>query len=246
MSSFKIASPTKIENHVPEDLETLASPQSRAFFGDQTDIKKDFFVLNPEISHFIGLTAAKTKEEKRRFDAEVLMYVQKIKDNAFQEAYEQGLQKGIEESKKEAFNQAKQEIGMRLRSFTEICEKINSMTKLIFEQNEKDIVDLCYLMAEKVVQKTLIREPEMVFNVFQNVLKNQSVTQIQVSEEDFSYYEKNKVEIGLDIDLKNINILANRDLRSGDVLFSNDLGILDGTLTSRLEMLRQIVTEVES
>ncbi len=246
MSSFKIATPTKIETHVPEKHENADSPQSRAFFGNNNDAPKDFFVLNPEISHFIGLTAARSKEEKRRFDAEVLMYVQKIKDNAFQEAYEQGLQKGIEESKKEAFNQAKQEIGTRLRAFTEICEKINQMTKLVFEQNEKDIVDLCYLMAEKVIQRTVQKDPGMVFNVFQQVLKTQAVTHIQISEEDFNYFEKNKSEIGLDMDLSQVSVEMNRDLLPGDVLFSNDLGILDGTLQSRLEMLRQIVTEVES
>jgi flagellar biosynthesis/type III secretory pathway protein FliH len=246
MSSFKIATPTKVDSHVPEKLETADSPQSRAFFGDGTEPQKDYFVLNPEISHFIGLTAARSKEEKRRFDAEVLMYVQKIKDNAFQEAYEQGLQKGIEEAKRDAFNQAKQEIGLRLRSFTEISEKMNRMTKLIFEQNEKDIIDLCYLMAEKVVQRTMQKEPELIFNVFQQVLKTQNVTQIQISEEDYNYFEQNKAEIGLNIDLSQISVEVNRDLQPGDVLFSNDLGILDGTLQSRLETLRQIVSEVES
>ena len=246
MSSFKLATPTKIESHVPESIEAADSPQSRAFFGDGKDAPKDFFILNPEISHFIGLTAARSKEDKRRFDAEVLTYVQKIKDNAFQEAYEQGLQKGIEEAKKEAFNQAKQEIGIRLRSFSEISEKINQMTKLIYEQNEKDIIDLCYLMAEKIVQKTVQKEPGMIFNVFQQVLKTQAVTQIQISEEDFNYFEQNKAQIGLDLDLSQISIEINRDLQPGDVLFSNDLGILDGTLHSRLEMLRQIVTEAES
>jgi len=48
------------------------------------------------------------------------------------------------------------------------------------------------------------------------------------------------------MDLSQVNVEVNRDLLPGDVLFSNDLGILDGTLQSRLEMLRQIVTEVES
>jgi flagellar biosynthesis/type III secretory pathway protein FliH len=246
MSSFKIATPIKVESHVPEKLENANSPQNRAFFGSTNDAPKDFFILNPEISHFIGLTAARSKEEKRRFDSEVLTYVQKIKDNAFQEAYEQGLQKGIEESKKEAFNQEKQEIGMRLRTFTEICEKINKMTKLVFEQNEKDIVDLCYLMAEKVIQRTVQKEPGMIFNVFQQVLKHQVVTNIQISEEDFNYFEKNKSEIGLDLDLSQMSVEVNRDLAPGDVLFSNDVGILDGTLQSRIEMLRQIVTEIES
>lgn len=246
MSSFKIATPTKIESHVPEKISDVDSPQSRAFFNKEEQTKKDFFVLNPEISHFIGLTEAKSKEEKRRFDAEVLMYVQKIKDNAFKEAYDEGLQKGIEESKKEAFNQAKQEIGMRLRSFADVSEKINAMTKNIFEQNEKDIIDLCYLMAEKIVQRTIQKEPGVIFNVFQHVLKNQAVTQIQISEEDYNYFETNKKEIGLEIDLSQISVEVNRDLQPGDVLFSNDLGILDGTLNSRLEILRQIVSEVES
>ncbi len=246
MHSFKLATPAKIENYVPETVETASSPQSRAFFGDGKEVQKDSFELNPEISHFIGLTDAKNKEDKRRFDAEVLKYVQKIKDAAFQEAYDQGLQKGIEESKKEAFNQAKQEIGMRLRSFTELCEKINRMTKTVFEQNEKDIVDLCYLLAEKVVLRTIQREPGIVFNAFKEVLKNQAATQIQISEEDFRYFEENKAQIELDFDLSQINVEVNRDLQAGDVLFFNDLGILDGTLNSRLEMLRQIVAGVEN
>ncbi|MBY0383967.1 hypothetical protein K2X05_02320 [bacterium] len=245
MSSFKIASPTKIENYQPEKVESPPSPQSLAFFDGAQDGPKDFFELNPEISHFIGLTAAKNKEEKRRFDAEVLKYVQKIKDNAFNEAYEQGLKQGIEEAKKDAFNSSKQEIGIHLRAFTDACEKINKISKNIFEQNEKDIIDLSYLIAEKIVHKQLQREPDFFLNIFKEVLKNQSATTIQISEEDYQFFENNKAKIELDIDLSQIKVDINKDLQSGDVLFFNDMGILDGTLTSRLEVLKQIVTGAE-
>lgn len=116
------------------------------------------------------------------------------------------------------------------------------MSQKIFEQHEKDIIELSYLMAEKIVHQTLKREPEIFLNVFREVLKANSATQIQISEEDYRYFEENKEKIALEIDLSKIKVESSKDLQPGDVLFSNDLGILDGTLSSRFEVLKQIVT----
>lgn len=246
MSSFKPAEPVKIENYQLQKVEEEPSAHAKAFFDLNNKPAKDFFQLNPEISHFIGLTEAKSKEEKRKFDAEVLKFVQKIKDSAFQEAYEQGLKQGIEEAKKDAFNNAKQDIGSRLRTFTEVCEKINQMTKKVFEQNEKDIIELSYLIAEKIVHKQIQREPDLFLNLFNEVLKTQTATQIDLSEEDYQFFEENKEKFELNVDLSQIKVEVNKDLQPGDVLFSNDLGILDGTLQSRFEVLKQIVTGLET
>ncbi len=245
MSSFKPAEPVKIENYQLHKVEEEPSPHAKAFFDLNNKPDKDFFQLNPEISHFIGLTEAKNNEEKRKFDAEVLKFVQKIKDNAFQEAYELGLKQGIEEAKKETFNNAKQDIAAKLRSFVVLCEKVNQMTKRLFEQNEKDIIELSYLMAEKVVHKNLQREPELFLNVFGDVLRSQVVTHIELSEDDYQFFEANKEKFEINVDLAEIKVEINKDLQPGDVLFSNDLGILDGTLQSRFEILRQIVTGLE-
>lgn len=242
MSSFKPADPIKIENYQLQKVEEEPSPHAKAFFDLNSKPDKDFFQLNPEISHFIGLTEAKNNDEKRRFDAEVLKFVQKIKDNAFQEAYELGLKQGIEEAKKEAFSNAKQDIGIKLRSFIELCEKINQMSKKIFEQNEKDIIELSYLMAEKVVHKNLQRDPELFLSVFNDVLKSQVVTSIELSEVDYNFFEMNKDKFEITVEMADIKVEINKDLQPGDVLFSNDLGSLDGTLQSRFEILRQIVT----
>lgn len=246
MSSFKIATPEKIENYSPGKIEIPQSHEMRQFLETERDMRPDFFELNPEVSHHIGLSDARSKEDKRKFDAEVLRYVQKIKDDAYQEAYEQGLAKGIEEAKKESFENAKQEIAFGLRTFSDLCEKINNISKVIYEQNEKDIIEISYLMAEKVVQRQIQKEPDLFVSVFKEVLKNQMISQIQISTADYEYYEKNKEKIGLDIDLSAIKVEANKDLAQGDILFLNEMGILDGTIQSRFDVLKQIVTGLES
>jgi flagellar biosynthesis/type III secretory pathway protein FliH len=246
MSSFKMASLPKIENYAPEKIEAAASPHAVAFMKDGHLEKKDFFELNPEISHFIGLTDAKTKEEKRKFDTEVLKYVQKIKDAAFEESYRIGLEQGIEEAKKEALEKAQKDISLQLSTFAALCEKINNMNQKIFEQNEKDIIELSYLMAEKIVMQTMEKKPEIFLNVFKGVIKSYPTTHVQVSEKDFAYLEKYKNDISTDIDFNKLKIEVNKELQSGDILFSNEMGLLDGTLASRFDLLKKIVTDSES
>jgi flagellar biosynthesis/type III secretory pathway protein FliH len=82
-------------------------------------------------------------------------------------------------------------------------------------------------------------------NVFGDVLRSQVVTHIELSEDDYQFFEANKEKFEINVDLSEIKVEINKDLEPGDVLFSNDLGILDGTLQSRFEILRQIVTGLE-
>ncbi len=240
MSSFKPAQLAKIENYDPEKLVTATSPHARAFMGN-ADRKTDFFELNPEISQFMGVTEAKKKEERRLFDLEVVKHVQVIKDEAYREAYESGLQKGIEEAKKEAFNQAQSEIRENLNSLVLLCHKLKNISRQIYDEHEQDLINLSYLMAEKIVHQTITRQPEVFVSVIKEVLKKYPSNHIQLSEKDYQFLQDNKERISSEVDLASLQIESNKELKNGDVVFSNAVGILDGTIASRLEMLKQAV-----
>ena len=241
MSSFKPAQLAKIMNYDPEKLVSPVSPHARAFMGEAGARKTDFFELNPEISQFMGVTEAKKKEERRLFDVEVVKHVQVIKDDAYNVAYELGLQKGIEEAKKEAFNQAQSEIRENLDSVVSLCHKLKNLGQHFYEEHEQDLIHLSYLMAEKIVHQTIAKQPDMFVSVIKDVLKKYPSTMIQLSEKDFQFLTENRQKISSEIDLSTLQIEANKELSNGDVVFSNAVGILDGTLTSRMDMLKQVV-----
>jgi len=186
----------------------------------------------------MGITKAKKQEEQRRFDAEVLKYVQGIKDDAYREAYELGLKNGAEEAKKEAFSQAQEEIQQAIKSFLVLSEKVQTMSQKMFSEREKDMIDLSYLIAEKIVHQALERQPELFTSIIKSVIKKYPTTLIQLSEKDYNFLKQHPSE---HIEFESLNIEPNKELKSGDVVFSNEVGILDGTVSSRLEIMKQVV-----
>jgi len=249
MPSFKnstagVVASNEVTSYVPVnfDNDVSAKPvQSFAFIDSQKANAAADFQIDPQTSLSIGLTEAKTREQQKKFDAEVMRYVQKIKDDAFQEAYKKGLEQGIEEAKSSAYKEANEEMRQQIKSLIQMTEDLGDLRERMLETNEKEIIEFSYMMAEKIVFRALERDPAMILSAIKTIAVHQEDMTIRVSPADHAVIQPHLDLLATEMNLANIRFEKDAALNSGDVVVESEQGTVDGSLTTRLKKLKSLL-----
>jgi flagellar assembly protein FliH len=238
-------SSTDVKDFQPQGVEGVRSATSDAFVKSSMITEKTSFVIDSRVADFIGLTDVKKNEDKKVFDGEVLRYVQKIKDQAFQEAYDKGLLEGQNKACEQALEEARQTITDQVKTFSEMATKLKTIA---YAENEAEIIAFCYYMAEKIVHQQLQKDPELIKVSIQKILhinesQRDQVT-LKLSQSDHDFIEKTGRKIS-GLDLSKINMVADTSLTPGDIVIDSPQGSIDGRISTRLEKLKSLLESQE-
>lgn len=248
MSLFKNqATAVQVTAYVPQNLEAEAPETIKKFdFINRQEANSNAnFIIDPQISSFIGLTEAKNKEDKKKFDAEVLKYIQKIKDGAFQEAYQKGLEQGIQEAQAAAFAEAQKQLDGKLTSIIEVLSSIGTSRQKIYETNEKEVVNFCYYMAEKIVNREIQRDPGVIVETIKKVTDSKEPMTVHLSVADYDFIAEAKERLTHEMQTAHITFEKDETLSAGDVIVKSEYGFVDATVRTRLQRLKQILDDQE-
>lgn len=231
----------------PTDLseEKERAKESR-FIKNDLSMERSGFSIDPQVATHIGLTEAKNKEERRQFDAEVLKYVQKIKDDAYEEAFKIGKEEGIKVAKEEALAAAKHEISESLESLLHLVESLNNQRQKMYEANEAEIVRFCYYVAKKILLHEVSQNKEYVVQFIKKVIPEDEPCLIRVSPKDHAFIKNHLNLLEKDIDMSNIRFEPDTSFQDGDVVVETENGILDGSISTRFEKLKNALEQTES
>ncbi len=254
MPSFKnttagVVASQEVASYVPLnfDTEVSAKPvQSFDFIERQKMSGKEHFEIDPRIAESIGLTEAKNKEQKKQFDTEVMRYVQKIKDGAYEEAYKKGLEQGVHDAKEKAYNESLSEIQNKVKNLIEMSDSLVNSRQKMFELNEQEIIQFCYYMAEKIVYRELKKDPTLITDAIKSITAHQENFVIKLSPTDYIFIQPHLDELAAELNLEKLKIEKDEALSSGDIVVDSEQGIVDGTLKTRLSKLKSLLDRQES
>lgn len=202
------------------------------------------FQIDSRVSEMIGLADLKKSEEKKAFDGEVFRYVQKIKDGAFQEAYDKGLAEGTEKAKKDAFDSLKADYEKQLLALNTLVLNLTNIAEKAYQEQEAELVAFSYLMAKKVIYKEIEKDPTLFAHAIKNILREHEAqkdkTVFKISQVDYDFLQAYAASISAQVDINKLKIVADEKLSQGDVVMENALGTVDGKLATRLEKLQQL------
>lgn len=245
MSSF--SKHTTAVSYVPLDL-SVEQKENIA----KTDFKKSGhfvdtveFKMDTQVANQMGLTDARTRETKRVFDAEVLKYVQSIKDDAYNEAYNLGREEGKQEAKEEALILASNEIKASLKSLADLTESLNNYRHKMYTENEEEIVRFSYFLAEKILLKEVQNNKEYVAEIIRKMIPDDETSSVRLSKADHDFIEKHKEILGNDLNFEKVKFAVDENLVAGDVIVETQNGTLDGKLSTRLEKLKRSLDQLE-
>jgi flagellar biosynthesis/type III secretory pathway protein FliH len=233
-------------SYIPSDLSVEKEKAKETRF-DQKDFALDQkgFLIDPQVASHIGLTAAKGREEKRQFDTEVLKYVQKIKDDAYSEAFKKGELEGITVAKAEALESAAADIKKRLDSLMQIMDSIDNQRKKMYEVNEAEIIRFCYYIAEKIVLQEVTHNKEYIIDFIKKVIPDDEACVIRLNRLDYDFVQTHQQLIAKEFNLSTIKFEVEESFQEGDVVVETANGILDGSLSSRLEKLKKALEQLD-
>jgi flagellar biosynthesis/type III secretory pathway protein FliH len=253
MSSFKLPSEENVASsevtaYIPKDLNLEAEGKpvkSFDFIERQDNSGRSNFVIDSRISDHIGLTDAKNKEQQKQFDGEVLRYVQKIKDAAHQEAYEKGLQQGIEDAHAEAFAQAQKDLEEKTKSILEIIKSLTECRNKMLEVNEKEIIQFCYFMAEKIIYRELKHDPDLILNAIKTIATFKEEITVKISAADHLFIQDHLEKLAGMMNISAIRFEKDASLSVGDVIVESEQGLINGTLETRLKKMKNLLNGQE-
>lgn len=250
MSSSNAApTPVEVVKFEPQSVENIKSDVAESYVQSTLQTAKMQFEIDPKVSDYMGLTDLKKKDEKKAFDTEVMKYVQKIKDSAFQEAYEKGLNEGQEKAKLEALEGAKVILMENISTLVDVVNKMVTLQARSYEEFEADLVAFSYFLAEKIIQKEIDKDPEIIKTAIKKISAARSSQKdkfsLKISRKDFDFIKNDLKSLGPEVDLSKINLEPDDSLNAGDVIMDGENGRIDGRLSSRLEQLKKILDQAE-
>lgn len=231
-------------NYIPQSLEEERPTNVKDFVATQTVDGDTNFLIDPEVSNQIGLSESKKLDYKKKFDAEVFRYVQKIKDGAYKEAFEQGLADGIAKAQAEAFSEAKETIENQLTTIKSLITELQQYREKVYESNKKEIIALCFHLVEKMVYKEIEKDPKFILDAVSELIKAQNKKEtltIHLSPLDYQFVQENMSSLGPDLEIQRCFWEEDSNLNRGDIIIQNSKGLWDGTIHSRLERLKSIL-----
>ena len=195
---------------------------------------------NTFIASFISEEKARTLSKNKaplnaaRPDREML---EDIKRRAWEEAFAQGEQAGLEEGHRKS-----QEIIDRLQK---ILTDVEAAWTNLINTHEARIVELVCRVTEKVVYGQSAVEQEMVKRAIVEalgVIPEPVNVQIAVNPKDYEYIETVKEDFFSHIKgLKDVSVIPDAAIHQGGCTVRTKFGEVDATLESRLEAVRECI-----
>lgn len=232
---------TPLDIAVDNQLRTKENHFSKSeFFLDSVN-----FTIDPQVATQMGLTNARNKEDKRLFDAEVLKFVQTIKDDAYAEAYKLGREEGVKVAKAEALIEAEGEIKNKLQAMVEMTQGLDNYRQKMYALNETEIVRFCYFLAEKILLKEVKANKEYVAEIIKKMIPDDEPCEIRLSTPDHTFIQTHMHLLEKELNMQAVKFIADDTLKDGDVIVETKNGILDGTLQTRLQKLKHSIEQME-
>ncbi len=178
--------------------------------------------------------------------------VEQAKNNQIEEAYQNGYNKGfndgLEKERAEREDYIDKHFSDRFKIIESMLGEAKKQKEFSFRELEKKVIELSISIAEKVIQKSLKADSEIIEPIVAEAMShiiNSETIKLKVSAQDYeiinSKYDKWFSMAG---NVKEFLIEIDKRLSSGDCKIETEGGIIDASISSRLDILAEELLKV--
>ncbi|MDH3720087.1 MAG: FliH/SctL family protein [Desulfobacteraceae bacterium] len=162
-----------------------------------------------------------------------------IEKEAYEKSFAQGEKDGFEFGEKKAIK--------IIENIENIFNEIASLKHDVLKQQEREIIDLIFAVAEKIVHHEVRSKESVIKNAILDALKlavEKSKVVFNVNPDDYDYVEKLRPEIfNQNKGLKSIIVTSDPGVSRGGCYLETPYGNIDATIESKLEKIYQCLQE---
>lgn len=242
----------KILNYNKKSLEEEEKEEKSEKF-EKEKVKKEPELLEDEIR--------RKREELEMINAEILRKkisseneIQKMYKEADEKieyeikvsqnrGYQDGYQLGVEKGKEEIIESA----GVVLEKVGRIHEEMINQKLSVIENNEEELVELAYNLAQKIVKAEIKFDKDIIRKNLIEALRKVPICKsltIIVNWEDLEYIKEIKSQLFKEIHgVEKIDILENKSIERGGCILETSMGTIDATINTQLEIVYEKLIE---
>ena len=160
-----------------------------------------------------------------------------------QDAYEKGFVQG----EKDGFELGERKAKKVIENIEKLFDEMSSLKQEILKQHEKEILDLTFAIAEKIVHGlTRFNEggvKEAVFNALSLAMEKSKIV-LNVNPEDYDYIEELRPDLFKRYkELKSIIVSSDPSISRGGCFLETPYGDIDAGIETQLEKIYQCLTD---
>lgn len=158
---------------------------------------------------------------------------------AEKEAYDKGFLEGI----REGINREKKELALTVESVAKLVRELKMLKEKLLESSEREIIDLAFLIAGKVIHTEVSTSKEVILTVLKDTIRNiqdKEGIKIRLNPADYNYITEAKPDFpGSFCNMKNISIEKDEEIGRGGAMIETRWGEVDARLDQQLNKIRE-------
>ncbi len=223
----------------------LASAQEEGAAGSE------FELIDFKSAQYIEKAREEARSEARLILEEAELEAQRYMDEAYAKALQEAeslAQKASEEGFAHGEEMARQQYQEILEEAESYKERCKSEYEATLAAMEKDILSLVTEIAGKVIGHMVQNHEETIVGIVSETLNASTELEhvvIKVSSEDYAYLSSHEGDIRARVrDLNQLEIKQDSTLEKGSCVIDTGIGIMDGSASTRLALIKEAFFEV--
>ncbi|HUH66056.1 MAG TPA: FliH/SctL family protein [Syntrophales bacterium] len=163
---------------------------------------------------------------------------EKAESEAYAKGFAEGLRTGADDERRRASG--------AMEAVTNCMRELDRLKKGCFEENEERILDLVFSVTEKVINREISTNRDVVHGVLRSAIEqviDKEGIVVRLNPEDYRYMmELNPGLIGVVDDIRNMSIVEDSSVRRGGVVIDTSSGEVDARLEQQLNEVRKAVS----
>lgn len=237
-----------VENYDFKDLgdliPRLAKRDGKKAKFERLSAEKKNFNISPIVKEHRGLLKQERDERERKIRDEVERRLDIIREEAFQ----QGFDEGIEAGKQEIFNQTRAQTEEKLNALVDMINEVLILKEDIINNQKQELYKLIRNLTKWVILRELDGDGEYIPRLLEKL-----IVEIQTKSNLLLHVDQNSFEGMTDIlevvqekigALKNVRVEVDYDINDQGLIIESDNGIINGTLEEQMHSLDKLFESV--
>lgn len=223
----------------------IIKAQNVSFVSSPTDTGMDFtpFTMNE------GEKKGKDPPEKRIKERELEKILQQMeqkvieaRQNAYDEGFSEGVRKGSETEKHEVLT--------AMNTVQTLMKEVSTFKEKTLAASEKELLDLCFSMAEMVVHQEVSQDKSVVLSVlkaaFRNIVERENI-KIRLNPDDYQYMVEIKSNFINSMDgVRNVFFEEDGSISRGGAIIETSSGEVDARISEQLNEIKSGILNLQS